>query len=173
MAPEDDMFDVEPPDGLADAVLARTSGSACRAAEVLLPDLVDEALHGTDAELVRLHLERCSGCAAAARALLALRHALPAMAEVDPGRPFTEGVLARTTHAPWRRLAASFRRLLLRPTFAMEGAYLGSVILVALVGLPGSPLRDVPRQTSSAVRALSTRTEGRLLEAVRHAERDA
>jgi hypothetical protein len=60
-------------------------------------------------------------------------------------------VLARTTQAPWPRLWASFRRLLLRPTFALEGAYLGSVVLVALVGLPRSPLRDVPRRIDGRV----------------------
>lgn len=147
-----DGIPVEPPHDLADAILRRTSGSPCPSAERLLCDLSDDLLGEPEGELMRLHLQGCSACAASARALDALRRELPAMAEVEPGRPFTEAVLARTSRSPWRRLAGSFRRLLLRPSFALEGAYLGSLVLVGLVGF--SPLREMPRRTSAAVLAL-------------------
>jgi len=147
---------MDPRDDLVASILRATSGSPCRAAEERLPDLVDGALDPVDAELVRGHLVGCVPCAALERALLAVADALPAMAEVDPGRAFTESVLARTSRAPRRRWAKAFQALLLRPRFALEGAYLGSLVLVGVMALPGA--RALPAQASHAV----VRTAGML-----------
>ena len=161
---------VPPPDDLADSILRRTSGRACNAAEGLLCALVDGALGETDAELTRLHVATCPSCAATVRALVCLRDELPAMAERDPGRAFTAGVVARTSGSWRRRVAARFQALLVRPTFAWEGAYLGSLVLVGLASFPGSPLRDLPKRTSQAVVALPAsvrQTAGRLEDGTR------
>ena len=150
---------MDPRDDLVASILRATSGSPCRAAEEGLPDLVDGALDAVDVELVRGHLERCAPCTALERALLEVRRALPQMAEVDPGRAFTEAVLARTSRAPARRWVAAFQALLLRPRFALEGAYLGSVVLVGLLWLPGLPLRNLPARASHAVTATTEKLD--------------
>lgn len=126
---------------LVASILRATSGSPCRSAEDRLPDLVDGALDAVDAELVRGHLATCVPCAALARVLLEVKGELPWMAEVDPGREFTEMVLERTSRAPRSRWAAMFEGLWLRPRFALEGAYLGSLVLAGILALPGVPAR--------------------------------
>jgi hypothetical protein len=140
---------MDPRDDLVASILRATSGSPCRAAEERLPDLVDGVLDAVDVELIRGHLEGCGPCTALARALLEVGSALPQMAEVDPGRAFTEAVLVRTSRAPRQRWAAAFQALLLRPRFALEGAYLGSLVFVGLLALPGA--RTLPVRASQAV----------------------
>lgn len=132
---------MEPRDDLVASILRATSGRPCGAAEERLPDLVDNALDPLDAELVRGHLEGCTACTALARVLAETRSALPELAEVDPGRAFTERVLERTSRAPRSRWAAMFEGLWLRPRFALEGAYLGSLVLAGILALPGVPAR--------------------------------
>jgi hypothetical protein len=133
-------------DSLVDAVLARTSGPACSRATELVPGIADGTLEGTDAALVRLHLERCGECAAIARVLAALPADLAALAELRPDAGFARDVLARTSRRS-RRAAGIWQRLVLRPRLALEGAYVGAVVVFALVGLGGTPLREASRDT--------------------------
>jgi anti-sigma factor RsiW len=147
------------PEGLAEAILARTTGSPCGRARDLMCDLVDGRLDEPDAEIVKVHLEHCRECASHARALARLREQLPSLAEVSPGERFLEGVLARTSRgwrkrmAGWRiETAERWRRILARPRLAAEGAYLGSLLVTALVMVPGSPLRGLPDRVLAATR---------------------
>ncbi len=156
---EIDPADVNAPEGLAEAVLERTSGSRCVRARDLLSDLVDGTLGEPDAELVRIHLDGCRECGSTATALARLREDLPLLAEIRPGERFVEDVLSRTSRG-WRRRMAGwrasfderFRRILARPRFAAEGAYLGSILLTVLVAAPGSPLRGLPGRALQATR---------------------
>lgn len=133
---------VDVPPGLAESILRRTTGPACGRASEMLDGFLDGTLPGPDRELVALHVGFCPTCAAQARALARLAADLPALAEIRPASPFVERVLARTSRSPRRRFAAWVRRwpelgrdLLLRPRFAVEGAYFGALLLVAVFGL--------------------------------------
>ncbi|MBZ5639861.1 MAG: zf-HC2 domain-containing protein [Acidobacteriia bacterium] len=150
--------DVRAPEGLTEAVLERTSGAPCASAVKLLCDLVDGTLGEPDAELVRIHLGGCRTCRSIAAALARLREELPLLAEIRPDERFVDAVLSRTSRG-WRRTfgwRGSFdellRRLLARPRFAAEGAYLGSILLTMLVAFPGSPLSGLPERALTATR---------------------
>ncbi len=148
----------EPPPDLASEVLARTTGAACdRARERLVP-LVDPSEHGplpaAERQLVELHLEACFDCRALRAELVALSADLPRLAELDPGSGFVDGVLERTSRrraAPAGRLADRWRRLrpatwpgllprlVRRPRFAWEAAYVAVLLLTPLIASAGSP----------------------------------
>jgi hypothetical protein len=142
-------------------VMARTSGSPCVRAEMLLPDLNDGLLAELDRQLVQAHLEHCAPCRSLAVAMARLEPVLPQLAVVDPGPAFTAAVLGRTSLR--QRLAApsaSARPLgvpglmdrlgrwwgerILTPGFASRVAYAATVVLVLLTAVPGAPLRGVP-----------------------------
>ncbi len=173
LSAELDVDQVEAPEGLAETVLERTSGAPCARAQELACDLADGVLDPADAELARLHLDRCPECGPIARALARLREDLPGLAEAAPGEGFVESVLARTSRSwprrmeRWReRVAYGFNRLLTRPRFAAEGAYLGSLVLTALVAVPGSPFRGLPARALAATRVPITAQASALAEPV-------
>ena len=158
---EPDGSAVEPPGNLAGSILERTSGSACETARDRLCDFVDGSLSGIDVELVRLHLEGCEPCEGLAQALLGLAGELPTMAEIEPDSAFANDVLARTV--PLRRRFArrlekltSIRelwpRIVRRPRFALEGAYVGTLVVVLIFG-PNLPLAGVPQKAIDMIRA--------------------
>ncbi len=149
---------INPGSDFVGKVLGRTSGSPCQRACEQLPDLVDGQLKGLDRQLVQAHLEHCSGCRTVAVVLGWVGGELPQMAEVDAGPSFLAGVLVRTTGQVERpevagermipgssRLLDNLRRWwgngLLRPNFAMEVAYVMTVLAIMMVTLPGSPLK--------------------------------
>jgi hypothetical protein len=153
-------------------VLDRTSGSPCRRALELLPDLTDGALGGTDRQLVQGHLEHCAGCRAVAMELTRLGDDLASLAVLDPGETFTRAVLARTserteaalerrrTEVAGRgaaglmdRLGRWWQRRVLAPGFAVQVAYAATCILVLLTATPISPLRGAPAKMLEAVQA--------------------
>ena len=149
-----------PPDGLAETILERTSGKSCGRARDLLCDLADGILGEPDAEIVGVHLAHCRECRACADALRRLGEDLPALAEESPDPGIVEGVLARTSRAPRRRVAAwgerfrdAWGRALARPRFAAEGAYVGSLVLTALIVFPAAPMHELPGQALAAARA--------------------
>lgn len=143
-------------------VLARTSGSPCARAEVLLPDLTDGVLAELDRQLVQSHLEHCSPCRALAVAMGWAGPVLPQLAVVDPGEAFTAAVLGRTSRrqrldlpAPaaarpgglaglMDRVGRWWGERILAPGFAPRVAYVATVVLVLLTAVPGAPLRGVP-----------------------------
>jgi putative zinc finger protein len=153
-------------------VLDRTSGSPCRRAAELLPDLNDGVLVDLDRQLVQAHLEHCTGCRTLAVTLGWLDPLLPKMAELDPGPAFTDRVLARTTQAAlgvasgpvtepggfgpagvMDRLGRWWEQQILRPIFPVQVAYAATVVLVLLVGTPLSPFREAPGKILESVQA--------------------
>jgi hypothetical protein len=153
------------------SVLARTSGRACDRAEGQLGDYLDGTLDHDDAGLVAEHLEHCAPCRAVARMIAEMRAPLRRMATIDPGPGFTAAVIGATTgaRAPsreraralaplgarpralalapaalWMRWCEIWQTLVARPRFALEAAYVGTLLLMLLVGLPRSPLRGLP-----------------------------
>lgn len=153
--------DVTPDASLTGAIVERTSGSPCERAQGFLVDLVDGALGSGDTLLVQSHLEHCSRCAALHGALQWLGHELPAMAEIDPGPAFTRAVVAHTAgqaavtpqRVPaWREAAAAWwMRMVARPRFAWEAAYVALLVLVGLFGTSVSPFRGVPSRALAIV----------------------
>ena len=161
---------IEPPAGLIEAVLRRTSGPTCQSAHDRLCDFADRALGHDDEGLVRMHLNGCVECAALSRALAHLKIDLPALSEMEPDPGFLNVVLSRTRALKARRsapiawtpaigapawvarVAAGWRRLARRPRFAWEGGYLGALFLILLFGTPGSPLAGIPEEALSLVR---------------------
>lgn len=147
----------EPPPDLAPEILARTSGAACERARERLAPLVDPSEDGplpeAERAVLELHLEACADCRALRAELVALGEDLPRLAELDPGPGFVEGVLARTSHrrAAAARLAERLRRLgdrlgsgllprlVRRPRFAWEAAYVAVLLLTPLIASAGSP----------------------------------
>ena len=121
-------------------ILERTSGAACESSRDLLCDFADQSLASDDAELVRLHLDDCAACSALTGAITRLTEELPELAELEPDAAFVDDVLARTL--PWwprvkRRfpvLADLGGRMVRRPRFALEAAYVCTVVLVLAVG---------------------------------------
>jgi hypothetical protein len=150
-------------------VLDRTSGSACDRAVLQLSDLMSGSLAGMDKELVQGHLEHCDPCRSVAVTLGWLEPLLPQMAEIDPGRAFTERVLSATTGrvgvaAPgpavptgpaglMDRFGGWWDRQILRPGFAAQMAYAATVVLVLLTSVPGAPLKGVPGKALEIVQA--------------------
>lgn len=161
---------------LAAAVLARTSGAACGRAGSLLAAFADGAPELGDAQLLHAHLARCPACRALAATLAWLAPELRGMAEVAPDPAFLADVLAATARLRAasaararrqagiaRRLAAVtgpagawWRRQLERPRFALEFAYVATMLLLALCATPVSPLRSAPQKALAVVEASPT-----------------
>ncbi|HVQ35093.1 MAG TPA: zf-HC2 domain-containing protein [Candidatus Bathyarchaeia archaeon] len=108
-------------------VLAATSGPACPSAENRFVSFVDGELDPVDRELVTAHVAGCRPCREELVQVRALLAELPRIAEVVPDRAFVGDVLRRTAASP--RWAETWRRLMLRPRFALELAYVGAVVL--------------------------------------------
>lgn len=146
---------VDPPAVLTGEILRRTSGTACASALPRLCDHVDGVDEALDRELMRSHLAGCEDCAGLARALVRLNRDLPTLAELDPGEDFARAVMARTLPARtlWNRwvatAAARWRALTQRPRFALEGAYLGTLLLAIVYAVPFSPLAGLPGRVAS------------------------
>ncbi len=150
---------MEAPPGLLEAILLRTSGPACASARDRLCGFVDGALARQDADLVRMHLDGCTGCAGISGALSRLAIDLPELAWRQPDESLVEGVLSRTSRRaawrPGRAVALAWDRWMRRPRFAWEGAYIGTVFLMLVFGIPDAPLAGVPRRALELVRAES------------------
>jgi len=157
--PASDVTAFPVPPALAASIVEHTSGSACERAQGLLVDFVDAALGADDASLVRTHVEHCARCSALRRALVWLEKELPELATMDPGPAFTREVVLATVKAPgaprrpaWHEaFTGVWRRLVARPRFAWEAAYVGLLILVALFGTSISPFRAVPSRALAVV----------------------
>ncbi len=152
-------------------VMARTAGSACDRACDQLPDLADGQLQGLDKQLVQAHLEHCTGCRTVAVVLGWVQPMLIDLAELDPGPAFTQAVVARTSGAvhPLTRAARRgetvgplnvidrvgrwWQEQIFRPRFALEVAYVATVILVLLTSIPGAPLQQEARMAHEMVQA--------------------
>jgi anti-sigma factor RsiW len=122
---------------LLPAVLGRTTGSPCARAEQLLPALVDDQLDANSREILQAHVAHCDGCSQVLAALQEAEQVLPALAHTAPPPGFAEAVLRATSAAPRRAaLAEWWLRILARPRASLELAYVGTVLLVVLLGNP-------------------------------------
>jgi len=155
-------------DAFVGGVLGRTSGAACEKATAQLDGLMAGRLGDLDRQLVQAHLEHCAGCRQLAVTMGWLTPLLPRMVEIDPGPEFLAGVLARTTGvrlpAPlglqpmglaglMDRVGRWWERQIIRPQFALQAAYIATVLLVLLTYAPGAPLRSVPQQALEVITA--------------------
>jgi len=135
------------PFDLFEAVLSRTTGSACIRCRSLLGDFVDGFLEGIESELVLSHLGSCVACNSLFRTMSQMGEVLPGMRELSPDSSFVEDVV-RSTRAlrpggpRLPRILDFFRGLAQRPRFSWEAAYLAALLVFGLFGTPFSPAHD-------------------------------
>lgn len=142
-----------------ESVLGRTAGASCVRARELLCDHVDGHLGFGDSELVRGHLDQCKACADLAVSLSELQNELPAMAEIEPDPFFAAAVVRRLSALrerpadPWGRARQWWKKLVRRPRFSWEAAYIFTLVLVLAFGNPFSPSYGSLRSSSSQLAA--------------------
>jgi hypothetical protein len=138
------MHALEIPVDLTSAILCSTSGPACPEGERHLCAWADGMLAQMDRELLALHLEHCFGCRKLADTLAELKEILPGMATLEPDPYFTVDVLKlamksrsrENIEPPPLKLAVWWRRLMRRPRFAWEAAYIGTILILIILGNP-------------------------------------
>jgi hypothetical protein len=126
------------------AILSQTSGPACGEAQLGLCDYADGILSPHDREVIALHIEDCLECGSIIAALQELAEILPSMAEIEPEPSLTEEILLATTDRTentrcTRRTPQKWNwgnRLLRRPRFAWEVAYVGTLLFFLALGNP-------------------------------------
>jgi len=129
------------------SILSVTQESACDQAEQRLPDWIDGALQGLDAELLDGHLRHCSGCEEFATILRQAELELPTLIESECDESFVAAVVAATplvepTLTWGQRFDRWVAATVSRPRIAWEGAYLATACLALLFIIPGSPFAD-------------------------------
>ena len=133
---------METPDDLTRSILKRTSGLACGRSRVYLPDFVDGKLEAGSAGLLALHLCHCSGCRALDETLRELPEAFQGMALLEPDEGFTGAVIRATVKRYSVNSMLRFRswwdRQIRRPRFALEAAYIGTLLCLLVFGNPAS-----------------------------------
>jgi hypothetical protein len=139
-------------EGLTRSVLERTSGGfVCPRVEASLWEFAHGELPSEESHLIALHLDHCTGCRTIAENLVLMQDVLPAMAEIDPGELFTrEVVLSTSGKRACRpdvrtRFQGWWNRLVQRPRFALEAAYICTVVLIFALS-PFLPFRDMALQ---------------------------
>lgn len=137
-------------DGLVRDVLRRTTGDTCAVAHGRICETLDAGVR-PDISL-GAHLDTCSDCAALYAALQVLPLDLAELAWLEPDADFLADVLARTSErpSPGRWLQA----LLMRPRLALEGAYLGTLLVALLLGPSVSALARTPLQAVEQFREI-------------------
>jgi hypothetical protein len=137
------------------SILDRTSGAPCGAAALLLCDWVDGRLDQDDWEIISLHIDHCLNCRSLAASMQELKEVLPEMAEIRTDESFIARVLASTVGHPREsrrdRPRSDFlelcRRMLRRPRFAWEAAYVGALLVLLALGNPVQLPLDAPKMT--------------------------
>ena len=127
---------------LLSAVMYTTSANPCAECENVLAEYLDELLGNTGNSLVTAHLETCDSCRGTVAAMRMLSQDLPTLARVEPPVDLLERILSRTL--PWHsRLARripnwsdAFLQVFLRPRFALEASFIGTVILLVTFSIP-------------------------------------
>jgi hypothetical protein len=139
---------------LTRSILAGTSGSPCDSARDRLVGHADRTLEPIDAELLQMHVDGCTECAALVAALCRASADLPLLAEFQPDARFAGEVLARTTRRPSlaARTSAWAAVLLRRPRLAWEVAYVGTFVITLAFAAPGSPLAGIPERALELAR---------------------
>jgi hypothetical protein len=133
---------METPEDLTRSILKRTSGLACGRSREYLPDFVDGKLETGSAGLLALHLCHCSGCRALDQSLRELSEAFQGMALLEPDTGFTNAVMRATVKrysvSSFLRFRGWWVRQIRRPRFALEAAYIGTLLCVLIIGNPAS-----------------------------------
>ncbi|MBZ5494988.1 MAG: zf-HC2 domain-containing protein [Acidobacteriia bacterium] len=141
---EANLLAAELQDDLARSILCRTSGPACDGAEQLLCAWVDGNLRPDDGEIIRLHIDHCPDCCELAATLTEMKEVLPGMATLEPDARFTADVFSATAGLRSRIREARqpldfpvwWSRLIRRPRFAWEAAYVGTLLVLLALGNP-------------------------------------
>ncbi len=172
------------PSGLAESILARTSGPPCARAQAGLGELVDRALDDlglapdeqldqeVELALVDAHVRHCPECAAVSRAMMRLRDDLCTFAELSPDAALVHDVLASTTSRPvreaslWTRLRDAGQHLLERPRIAWEAGYVATLVVWLFFGASWSPLRATPAQALTLIQQSASDTQAAGVSAV-------
>jgi anti-sigma factor RsiW len=129
---------------LLPGVMARTTGGSCARAEEQLPALVDGKLDPAGREVLREHLAHCRKCSTMLAILEESGNLLPSLAEMKTPPGFVEQVLAKTSErSGGRALGEWWLRVLARPRASLELAYVGTLLIVVLVGNPIAAVRGV------------------------------
>ena len=98
----------------------------------------------TNNEILSLHLKNCASCNNTAVTLRQLKTDLPQLCFKKPPADLLENILKQTL--PWpkrliRKISTShfnFSNLLYRPRFSFEASFLGTVLWLAVFGLPNN-----------------------------------
>lgn len=134
-----------PPATFTGSVLDRLQLDPCAAAQ---EQLLENAWIAPSQPLSLLaqHLQHCESCRALQAALLLSQSGLRVLSHRQAPIGMLERTLQKTAglQAPQRlRKLSRLQHWLLRPRFALESAYLGSLLFVLVVGLPVSNAVDV------------------------------
>lgn len=149
VGPNLDPADYRPPADLVNSVLIETSGPTCEPARWLITGLVDGTLTGTDRLLVQTHMEECLECSELGSICLHLQQDLPLLAELHPDSSLVDDVLAATLPASTkmrRWWSVTWPQTLLRPRFALEAAYIGTLVLLLVLNASGRSLEAMPQK---------------------------
>lgn len=144
-------------------ILTATTGTVCERVREVVCERLDLG-SGAGDDLLAMHLESCPECAALERALTMLTLELPDLAEMPVDGTFLDGVIAATSAAlpPRARVTvtvAPLSALWMRPRIALEGAYVGTLLIALLVGPSASAFTGVPAQVIREVRARGAAVE--------------
>jgi predicted anti-sigma-YlaC factor YlaD len=146
---------INPPADLVSSILAHTSGLGCDRAQLLFGDLIDGVLPGTDRALVQDHLKECQQCSDLVGVWVSLARDLPQLAELPLKDGFVDDVLAATLPAGARVRrwwSSTWPQMLLRPRFALEAAYIGTLALGLIFTTTGSSLEAMPAKAVAITR---------------------
>ena len=139
------------------SILHKTSGAPCGDAALLLCDWVDGHLDQDDWEIISLHIDHCPNCRSLAASLQELKEVLPEMAEIetdeslhrpDPRWQLSAGPGYPAMTAPHFDVREWWRRMLRRPRFAWEAAYVGALLILLALGNPAQLPLDAPKVTT-------------------------
>jgi hypothetical protein len=129
---------------LVNSILQATNSNTCSEAGDLLVDYIDKALDLSTSEILSGHLANCSSCNKTAMALRQLKYDLPHIALREPPADLLEAVLRQTLPWPTRLIRKistanfNFSNLIYRPRFSLEASFLGTILWLAVFGLPNN-----------------------------------
>jgi hypothetical protein len=143
-------------------ILSQTVPEVCGKVTEFLCDYVDGKLRGENSHLISGHIAHCPHCSALSHELARLNSELPEIGNIEPEPWFTGEVLRETSGKQGVYLTISARmetlwqRLVQRPRFSWEAAYLGVLLLFLVFG--GTPAKSIDslRQFNLASMQLST-----------------
>lgn len=122
------------PPSLTTRVLRETNTDACEQARDRMPHHLDSTLGALETTLFTDHLDHCAACHDVFQVMIRLGETLPTMRDLEPPPWFLGQVLGRTSQALENlpllsRLRQRLGKLIERPRFALEVAYVLSLLL--------------------------------------------